>query len=287
MGNLARAIVRIIALLINGSWRNGSRVGRGFLSLYEKIHFIKSVMSPDGQKSFIFYISNALTLYRANTLFEKEPETIEWIDSFAPGSVYYDIGANVGVYTIYAGAMGKADTVLAFEPEAANYALLNRNVALNGLENRVTCLNIAFSDSVRLDYLHLSKLEIGAARHSFGGMSPEEGSAPQVTFKQGAISYSIDDFIQTFNPAFPNYIKIDVDGLETKILNGAKKTLKDPRMKSIIMEIDESISEGPLLADQVISLGYLLLYKKHARMFDGGRYDKVYNYVFVRKDDLI
>jgi len=44
-----------------------------------------------------------LPVFRANTLLTKEPETIAWIDTFEPGETLWDIGANVGVYSLYAG----------------------------------------------------------------------------------------------------------------------------------------------------------------------------------------
>ena len=61
------------------------------------------------------------------TLFSKEPITLAWIDTFKDGETLYDIGANVGMYTIYAAVMRKAN-VYAFEPEALNYAELNKNI---------------------------------------------------------------------------------------------------------------------------------------------------------------
>ena len=286
IGKLARAFVSIAMTLVDASWRNGSKFGQAFLWLFENARFIKTVESPDGKNRFRFLILSDLTLVRANTLFQKEPETIEWVDSFEPGSVFYDIGANMGVYTIYAGVRGNAATVFAFEPESANYALLNKNVAANGLENRVTCLNIALSDTVGLDYLHLSGLEVGSSCHSFGGKSQETAGEKMAPFKQGAISYSIDEFIETFNPPFPNYIKVDVDGLEDKIVSGAKKTLKDPRVKSILMEIDESASGKSPLADQIISLGYVLLRKANTQLHNRGGDDRVYNCIFVRKEEI-
>lgn len=286
ISKLTMAFVRMGIRVIDASWRNGSKLGRAFLWLYENIRLIKVMTSADGKNRFLFHILSDLTLARANALFGKEPETIEWIDSFAPGSVFYDIGANMGVFTIYAGVRGKAATVFAFEPESSNYALLNRNVAANGLENRVTCLNIAFSDNVSLDYLRLSGLEIGSARHCFGGGHQEEAGSSKAPFKQGAISYSIDRFIETFNPPFPNYIKVDVDGLEDKILSGAAKTLKDPRMKSLLIEIDENAEGQSPLADQVISLGYTLLRKTYTQLLDSGDNDRVCNCIFTRQEEM-
>jgi FkbM family methyltransferase len=284
--NLARlfanGISGAIAGMINIVWGNGSLLGRLSLKIQEKLRFAKTVSSPTGGKQFKFVTPNSITLWRASSLYEKEPETLEWMDSFESGSVFYDIGANVGTYTVYAGVSGKASKVMAFEPEASNYALLNKNIVVNGLGDKVTAINLAVSDVRAMDYLHLASLDTGAAMHSFGSTPSGHGYDGGTMFKQGMLSFSVDEFIATFNPPFPNYIKIDVDGLEKRILNGAQKTLRDSRMKSVLLEIDEGLPEDLFLADQVVSLGYRLLHKKHAPMFDGGPYSKIYNYVFIR-----
>jgi len=57
---------------------------------------------------------------------------------------------------------------------------------------------------------------------------------------QGMIGFSVDDFIRQFHPPFPNYIKIDVDGLEWAILQGAKETLRDSRLRSLMVELSVS-----------------------------------------------
>jgi hypothetical protein len=63
-----------------------------------------------------FLCVDPLLEYRARTLLEKEPETIAWIDTFADGDVQRDIGANVGVYSLYAALRGHE--VLSFEPSS-------------------------------------------------------------------------------------------------------------------------------------------------------------------------
>ena len=83
-----------------------------------------------------FRTPSARALWRAETLLDKEPATIRWIDTFSPGEVLWDIGANIGIYSLYAGVV-KGVEVLAFEPASFNHALLCDNIRLNGLEDRV------------------------------------------------------------------------------------------------------------------------------------------------------
>src|SRR5689334_19678778 len=88
---------------------------------------VVSTMTSFGPLKF-FAPTKALA-WRAETLLSKEPETIRWIDSFSPGSVFWDIGANIGTFSLYAG-LGHDISVVAFEPAAANYYVLSRNIQL-------------------------------------------------------------------------------------------------------------------------------------------------------------
>src|ERR1700731_1654383 len=72
-----------------------------------------------------FSTPSPLLIWRANTAVSKEKDTIEWIGSFHENSVFWDVGANVGIYSLYAATTRPAMT-LAFEPLAANYHILNR-----------------------------------------------------------------------------------------------------------------------------------------------------------------
>ena len=74
-----------------------------------------------------------------------------------PGSVFWDIGANVGALTLYAAQRGDLE-VWAFEPAAVNYYCLAANCELNGFEKRVRCLQLGFSDKIEIADLHVSQL---------------------------------------------------------------------------------------------------------------------------------
>ena len=95
----------------------------------------------------------------------KEPWTIAWIEScLAPGEVLFDIGANTGVYSLLAAKLhGPELKIVAFEPAFANYADLNRNLVLNGVEAQVVPLPYALSDADRLLSFGFRNLEAGSA----------------------------------------------------------------------------------------------------------------------------
>ena len=117
--------------------------------------------------SVLYATPTMTTKWRVDSLFEKEPITIQWIAEFKTDEVLVDIGANVGMYTIWA-AKTRNVRVFAFEPEAQNFALLNRNIVMNGLGNRVKAYCLALSDQPGYSELHLSSTEVGGSCHSLG-----------------------------------------------------------------------------------------------------------------------
>ena len=93
-----------------------------------------------GQKN---YIKN-----RVDRILSKEPETISWIKTFPQDSVFFDIGANIGIYSLYSAVMMQ-NKVFAFEPHAASYKNLLDSINLNKLKNcKAYC--IALSDKINL-----------------------------------------------------------------------------------------------------------------------------------------
>lgn len=106
-----------------------------------------------------YFCFGGLNLWRAATLHEKEPEMIAWLDRMEEKSVFWDIGANIGLYSIYA---GKRDMkVYAFEPSALNTCLISKNIELNGMKNNVIMYPIAISDYHEFGYLNMSTTNWG------------------------------------------------------------------------------------------------------------------------------
>ena len=230
-----------------------------------------------------FWCPNEITLWRADTLLTKEPETLEWIDSFKPGEVYWDIGGNIGVYALY--AAGKEGVrVLAFEPSPLNYFALCRNIEINARSESLSAFCIAFCDKSQLEYLNMSSFEIGSAMASFGETKDFTGHDFVPVFRQGAVGISIDDFVDAFAPPFPSHIKIDVDSIEGKIVAGASRTLADPRMKSVSIELDDNKHEEiTWVTENMTRAGFVLHHKKHSAMFENTRFATANNYLFVRR----
>jgi FkbM family methyltransferase len=259
---------------------------RQYLVLTEFIEQLTPIVNEETSRGGIkFYCPGRIPLWRAETLLSKEPETIQWIDGFAQGGVFWDIGANIGVYSLYAGRRGDI-RVLSFEPSAANYYLLCKNIEINGMDSLISGYCIAFSDASKVGSLNMSATFPGGALSCFGQVQDAYTVGNHtygVTFNQGMLGFSVDDFIEKFSPPFPNHIKIDVDGIEDKIIEGATKTLSNPNLKSLLIELDTDDKE---YCSRVISIlqnaGMKLISDKHTQTYDHGEFASMHNHIFSR-----
>jgi len=241
---------------------------------------VREVTTPRGK--IRFFCPNEMACWRAATLLTKEPETVEWIDGFGTAECLWDIGANIGVYSLYA-ALAPGVRVLAFEPASINYSVLCRNVELNRMDDRVQAYCMAFGEKSMVDSLNMLSTKIASSMHSFGVAEDYRGASFTPAFRQGVVGFAVDDFMEHFNPAFPNHLKIDVDGIEDRIVTGARRTLADLRLKSASVElVDDRADQVRTVLHEMDRAGMSLLHKKHGPMAKGP-YATTFNYLFVRR----
>lgn len=186
-----------------------------------------------------FYCPRPVDVWRAYTLYEKEPETLEWIDGFEPNSVFWDIGANVGVYTLYAGVRGHL--VYAFEPHAEHFAVLSRNMKANNV--------------------------------------------PGKSYKVALSTYDVPPSVMRGDDIWGNgappadYIKLDVDGPELTILQGAPRVLAHAR--EVLVEMD-GIQDAKIQS-LLESSGFTLKWKRQSQMVAKSKHwSSFHNALFVR-----
>ena len=220
--------------------------------------------------------------WRYDTLLEKEPETIEWIDGFEPGDTFWDIGANVGIYSVYAGVKGIR--TMAFEPHFANYQQLCITLALNGLQDLVTPLCLAFAESKSIAAMNLASLDIGTSMSNFGEALDFRGQPFQPAFRQGMIGYDIDSFIADFGVDIPTHLKIDVDGIELPIIRGARRMLASEKLESVSVELIETDLEQLAAVTGILEqAGLRFVHKKQNPAFSTPQTRDVLNYLFCRR----
>ena len=186
-------------------------------------------------------ISSETELWRALTYSTKEPETLEWIESFEPDDVLWDIGANVGLYSLFAAARhGVAFRVLSFEPDPFNFAQLCKNVFLNKLDQRIEAFPVALSHRVGVSELGLQSMLAGAARQEFaatGRTSTRDG-----LYRQRVVVLTLDELREGYHLPVPTHLKLDTDGAELDILAGASAVLSGASLRSVLVEVDEKVA---------------------------------------------
>ncbi len=179
----------------------------------------------------------------------KEPWTVEWIEtSVNQDDVFYDIGANVGVFSLIAAVKcTKKLQVVAFEPGYASFAHLCDNIVLNQCEGVITPIPLPLSDQTGIAQFKYRSREAGQSRHALlekTRIGPGDG---QSRYQQPVLAMRLDDMVSTFNLPKPTHLKIDVDGAELRVLHGATEVLRHDGLRTILIEVETAI-EDPVVA---------------------------------------
>jgi FkbM family methyltransferase len=194
-------------------------------------------VSVDGIKLTI-PCKNWITHYRWYLFKTKETEVRKYLkDIMQADDILFDIGANIGVFSVYAAKIHPNSTIFSFEPEYSNLNLLKDNVLANKVNEQVNIFSVGISDEACISRLHLSSTESGAAVHTESKnniSTTDEGY--KVVWNEGIMTTTLDEFCRD-QQIIPNCIKIDTDGNELKILKGATSTLKNPKLKNLIIEM--------------------------------------------------
>jgi FkbM family methyltransferase len=156
----------------------------------------------------------------------QEPMCLDWIDSFEPGSNFLDIGCAEGTETLYA-ALKHRDLI---QVSAVDVGLLggfnmSANVAVNALQN--------------VDFFVLGMAgETGFIRVDEGRGYYKVSAYPEL-YETAKLMFvtTVDDFCEKTSTN-PNYIKIDVDGMEDQIVTGMPRVLGNPALRSVYIEIN-------------------------------------------------
>ena len=225
-----------------------------------------------------FYTPNKVALYRANTFFTKEPETIDWIENFKEKSIFWDIGSNVGVFACYA-AKKKNCQVYAFEPSVFNLEILSKNIFINKLDDLITILPLPLTNEMKVASFNMTSSIKGDAISTFGEEYSFDGSEIKTAFRYKTLGVKMDDVIKIFKLPFPDYIKIDVDGIEHLILNGGEEVLKNT--KEILIEINDEFEIQEKKSTEYLEKAGLSLYNKNPQ--GNNKSKKIFNQIWKKK----
>lgn len=149
-----------------------------------------------------------------------------------PGDVCYDIGANLGFFSILLGRLvGPTGIVHAFEPVPANAAIIERNARLNDLGNiRVMRVALTRSDG---------EAELLLAQHVGGAVLANAGIPPDPAGRLTVEVAAVDSLLACGALAPPQMVKIDVEGAEMDVLAGMERTLRE-HAPTIVLELDDA-----------------------------------------------
>lgn len=222
------------------------------LEEYEKLNPFCEIKHEG--KVMKFATPSTLTRWRVESIYKKEPWTLEWIKTFDPDDILLDCGANVGMYTIWA-SVTQGARVFSLEPEAQNYAVLNRNILINGLADRVKAYCMGLSDKSGLFDLHMTDMRVGGSCHAVDEPLNAHLRPMKALFTQGCIAYPLDDMVANGAIPVPKHIKIDVDGFEHKVISGALRTLANPLVRSVLIELNQNLEEHRAVVRELNAMG--------------------------------
>jgi FkbM family methyltransferase len=224
-----------------------------------------------GQK-IDFQIRSETDLRRVTTYLTKEPETINWINAFknCGKTTYFDVGANIGIYSLYpAIKYGRDIQIYSFEPMSQNFAALSNNIFINNLATIVKsyCCSIAAKSGFQELFIPYNRFKSGGNRAQFNNNfeAAERMVGKSIIHSEGSYGVSLDDLTKTFNFPIPNYIKIDVDGIELDVLYGAKNVLSHPDVKSVLIECQSDEEQQAAVKHIFSTAGFSLSFHGNPR----------------------
>ena len=200
----------------------------------------------------LFWCPSAKAVDRARKLLTKEADTTAWIDSLPSQGTFWDVGANIGTYALYAAKKGLQVTT--FEPSPSNVCVLARSADINGLGLAPICCAVAATNGI--GSMRTASLAFGNA-----DIGDREYFVPH---------FRMDDLRDILRLGQPDYIKVDIDGAEVAMIQGGRETLR----KATQVHIEVRPETFPETVDEMRKLGF-----KMAGTTTGKR---VQNLLFVR-----
>ena len=237
----------------------------------------------DGLK---FSANSELEKYRALSIYEKEPETIAWIDSWLSDAiVFIDIGANIGIYSMYAAHKHRSSKVYSIEPVFMNYCALQKNRELNNFEN-VYPINIAISNVNSIQKLSVTDDRVG---NSGAQILAKANKQTDISFikTETVLVFTLDDLIRIHDLGSPTHIKIDVDGIESLILDGMDWILRSSTLMSVLVEFN-SLQEFKIWEKRFENYNMVLDHsydgiEGHSSIRRKSRGSMIRNYIFSKR----
>lgn len=220
---------------------------------------------------FLMNVTNEIEKMRADSFWTKEPETIEIIKDFsnhimpARPYVFLDVGANVGIYSLYAASLYPDMIIISVEPETENYKALLENIKLNNFKNIIP-LQVAIDgfNSIKIFSVD-KKIKSGNSSGALNAHNVKKNN-------KKIISMSIDAIKEIVH--YVDFLKIDIDGGEFQAISGMMSTLEKKEIITMLIEISiENLNKYTLAMDFIENNGYSA----------SNRFNSLYNHSSFRR----
>ncbi|MFQ3599368.1 MAG: FkbM family methyltransferase, partial [Chloroherpetonaceae bacterium] len=169
------------------------------------------------------------------------------------GGIYFDVGSNVGFYALnFAKQSGRNGKVYAFEPDPKTYQKLRKNIELNHFNEIIESFDTAVAEVSGEKIFYISSKESSA-----WGTTIQEGKERAIE-SLSVKTISLDEFVSEKGIKEINFMKVDVEGGEFELMQGAKNVFKSKAVKKLFIECS-----GPSLSIRGKTLNeYLSLFEQ-------------------------
>ena len=190
------------------------------------------------KRKLVLFSPNQFSTYRYETIFTKEPETIQWIKSCgSDDALFIDIGANIGIYTLFylSYFSGKA---IAVEPGFEHLTLLSRNLSANNLSNRCTIIPLPIKSKEEKTKMHFNISDgPGPASRTEGWNAANSRDSFYFTSTINLSTLLANSNLISENNFQNLVVKIDVDGPEIEVFSGICEFFGTFKIVNLMMEI--------------------------------------------------
>jgi len=202
--------------------------------------------------STVFLANTSLVKHRTIERFRIEKDLKVFLDSYVRDSIFWDVGACVGNFSVYAASKG--NTVYCFEPDGLTFSTLVHNTGNAKLN--IHALPVALGKKNAIESLSMRVFESANAYNTVGRDVSFDGSTFRPAHKLACLEFRGDYLVSEMGLPVPNYIKIDVDGNELQVLEGLGLLLKHPALQGIAIELIEDNPETQLSEALISANGF-------------------------------
>jgi len=197
-------------------------------------------------KKLLFKTGHGRLLWRAKSFHSEEKMMIKWLETFKRDDIYLDVGANVGIYSVPAATI--CDHVYACELDPLNIGTLKENIYLNSLTNKITIIPFPAISSNKIVKIHFRDLSLGDALQSINRKNRMKYVKTKKEHSSYHLGFSLDYIFEKFKLGMPTKVKIDVDGNEKEVFDGAKKIILNA--KEIYYE-DSGLKDSKIIINKI------------------------------------